>query len=249
MRTLPEDSSICTQVLPAMWAGYRCQLSNICPPEGIVDFTSKVIQKGLCVPQEIADKISKDYYLGSVHDFCVSHFGRNLTDKDHERILLTANEFVKNGTIIEVDENEKDLIKLLATKVVVNAHQRANHAMASACFLHERGRLPKENVFMLQKGVSPIFYDKNEFDRSEMLQKEVFDVPDDRLFRSFDNWINCFGMRYNFNQMKHLLGGMRYMNALIMKKAAQTHLIEQRHPHRRTEYVSRVWRNRFSGRG
>ena len=240
---LSDDSPIRDQILPAVWGGYRLPVI-LQVPEGAIDFISKVIEKGCHVPQEIADKISKDYYLGNVHDFCVSYLGRNLTDADHAKILLIANEFIKKGTIIKIDENEKDLIKLLAVKVVINAHQRANQAMSNACFLNEQGRLPKENIFMLQKGTSPVFYNKDEFERAETLKKDVHGVPDDRLFASFTNWLNYFGMRYDFNQIGHLLGSMRYTNALILKKTAQTYLMDQRHPRRRERPAGRVWRGR-----
>ena len=242
MYTLPDDSPIRDQVLPAVWAGYK--LPSIYPPEEIVDFSSQLLQQDLHLPKEVADKMSHTFWMGSVHDFYANYLDRGLTDKDHNNILQTANQFVKQGTIVKIDGNEKDVIKLLAAKVVLNAHQRANHAMSNACFLNEHGMLPKENVFMLQKGISPIFYEKDEFDRAEMLANDVRGVPGDRLLTSFTNWHNHFGMRYNFDQMGNLLAGMKYINGLLITVAGHTYLKKQRHPCRRarTRSTSRGWR-------
>ena len=245
MHTLPDDSSVRNQVLPSVWAGYR---EPSCKPiTEMVAHVSQAFQEGYNLSKEEADKLSADFWTGSIHDFCVQHLGGSLTDEDHVKILQTANEFVKNGTNVRVDENEKDLIKLLAAKVVLNAHQRANHAMSNACFLIEWDRLPKENIFMLQKGISPVFYEKDEFDRSELLKNKVQGVPEDRILDSFSRWLSHAGMRYMpvFNQMGGLLNDMKYINALILKKSMESRTKVERRAHHRHRLRPRrhSWRN------
>lgn len=243
---LPKDSPLRSQVLPSVWTGYQeppCR-----PVTEMVDQISQAFQEGHGLPKEKADKLSTDFWTGSIHDFCVQHLGESLTDEDHVKILQTANEFIKNKTSVRIGENETDLIKMLAAKVVLNAHQRANHAMSNACFLAEWDRLPKENVFMLQKGISPIFYEQDEFDRAETLKNDVKGVPEDRLLDSFSRWMRHAGMRYMpvFNQMGGLLNDMKYMNALILKKSMESYKKEKgkiHHLHRRRP-VRCSWRTR-----
>lgn len=222
LQNLPDNSPVRSQVLPSVWVGYKEPSCR--PVTEMVAQVSQAFQEGYNLSKEEADKLSTDFWTGSIHDFCVQHLSEKLTDEDHVKILQTANEFVKNGTNIRIDENEKDLIKLLAAKVVLNAHQRANHAMSNACFLNEHGMLPKENIFMLQKGISPIFYEKDEFDSSELLKNNVHNVPEDRILDSFSRWMNHAGMRYMpvFNQMGGLLNDMKYTNALILKKSMES---------------------------
>ena len=244
LQILSDDNPLSNQVLPSVWTAYKKPPCR--PITEMVDQTSQAFQKGYGLSKEEADKLSSDFWTGSIHDFCIQHLNANLTDEDHVKILQTANEFVKNGTNVRVDENEKDLIKLLAAKVVLNAHQRANHAMSNACFLVEWDRLPKENVFMLQKGISPIFYEKDEFDRSELLKNEVRGVPEDRILDSFSRWMSHAGMRYMpvFNQMGGLLSDMGTMNALILRKSAESYVKEQRKiAHLNNRYLHRERRN------
>lgn len=243
---LPEDSPLRSHVLPSVWMGYKeppCK-----PVTEMVDQVSQTFQEGYNLSKEEADELSTAFWTGSVHDFCVRYLGESLTDEDHSKILQTANEFVKNQTSVRINENEVDLIKLLAAKVVLNAHQRANHAMSNACFLTEWDRLPKENVFMLQKGISPIFYEQDEFDRAESLKDNVRGVPDDRLLDSFSKWINYAGIRYMpvFSQMGGLLNDMKYTNALILKKSIESYMKEKKKiPHlRRSRPIRRSWRTR-----
>ena len=245
MHTLPDDSSVRSQVLPSVWAGYKEPSCK--PATEMVAQISQAFQEGYNLPKEEADKLSTDFWTGSIHDFCVQHLSEKLTDEDHVKILQTANDFVKNGTNVRIDENEKDLIKLLAAKVVLNAHQRANHAMSNACFLNEQGRLPKENIFMLQKGISPIFYEKDEFDRSELLKNEVRGVPEDRFLDSFSSWMNHAGIRYMLvlHQMGGLLNDMKYTNALILKKSLESRAKGER----RGRYRHRLRPRRRSWRG
>ena len=246
IQVLPDDSSLSQEVLPSVWAGYKKPAYK--PIEEMVDQTSQAFQMGYQLSKEEADKISSCFWTGSVHDFCVQYLGKNLTDEDHAKVLKMANEFIKNGTIVKIDEKETDLIKLLATKVVLNAHQRANHAMSNACFLNEQGMLPKESVFMLQKGISPVFYDKDEFDCAEKLKNNAWGVPDERLLESFTNWVSYSGIRYipAFNQMGNLIKDMKYTNALILKKALDTYMKEKRRFHLRHRPRSRcrIWRSR-----
>ncbi len=242
MHNLPDDSAIRNSVSPAVWTGYKSPA--ICPPLGMVDFISQYLQQGYHIPKEESDKMSHTFWTGSVHDFCTNYLDRDLTDVDHAKILSTANEFVKNRTIIRIDENETDIVKLLASKVVLNAHQWANHAMSYACFLNEQGRLPKEDVFMLQKGTSPIFYENNDFQKADSLKKSVSGVPEEQMLKSFKNWLGCYGQNYDFYQLNSLIADMRYINALIMKKAARGYLAKQRHPHHRVRSVGRSWRGR-----
>ena len=233
MYTLPDNSPIRDSVLPAIWAGYKSP--SVCPPLEIIDSIGLFLQQNSLLSQEEASNISSCFWRNSVHDFCIQYLGKDLTDEDHAKILKMANEFVKNGTAIKIDEKETDLIKLLASKVVLNAHQRANHAMSHACFLNKQGILPKENVFMLQKGISPVFYEQKEFDLSESLKKDVQGVPKDRLLGSFTDWINHAGMRYipAFNQMGGLLRDMKYMNALILTKSVELYTRTKRIEHHR----------------
>ena len=245
IQPLSEDNPISQSVLPSVWAGYVRPAYR--PITEAVDQTSQTIQMGFNLSKEESDNISNSFWTGSVHDFCVRYLGQKLSDEDHTKILKTANEFIKNGTSIRIDEKENDLIKLLAAKVVLNAHQRANHVISQACFLNEMGMLPGENMFMLQRGTSPIFYEKDEFDRSEKLKNDAHGVPEDRLLRSFTNWFHRAGMRYipAFNQMGGLLKDMRNMNALILKEALESYTRGKRVARYRNRPRSRrpIWRS------
>ena len=242
IQPLSDNSPLSQEVLPAVWVGYKSPSYR--PITEAVDQTSQVIQLGYRLSKEEADKISNCFWTESIHDFCVQYLREKLTDEDHTKILKTANEFIKNGTTIRIDENETDLTKLLAAKIVLNAHQRANHAMSNACFLWELNILPRENIFMFQKGISPVFYEKDEFDRSEMLKDRANGVPEDRLLGAFTNWLHRAGMRYipAFNQMGGLLKDMRYMNALILKKSMESYTREKRIARRRHRTRRCCWR-------
>ena len=247
IQSLSDESPLAQEVLPSVWAGY--QLPAKCPPAEVIGFVSQNLRQGYRIPNEVADAISRDFWSGSIHDFCVQHLGQVLKDEDHAKILKTANDWIQNGTTIRIDEKENDLTKLLAAKVVLNAHQRANHAMSNACFLNEQGMLPQENIFMLQKGISPVFYEKDEFDRSEQLKNHAQGVPEDRLLGSFTAWMHRAGMRYMtvFNQMGALLNDMKYMNALILKKTMESYMRTERIARHR--HHPRTGRRSWRGRG
>ena len=226
IQPLSDDSLLSKEVLPSVWVGYKKPPCR--PITKTVEETA--LQLGYRLPKEEADKISNCFWTGSVHDFCVLYLAGELEEEDHAKILKTANEFIKDGTIIKIDEKETDLITLLAAKVVLNAHQRANHAMSHACFLNNYDRLPRENIFMLQKGISPIFYEKEEFDRSETLKCRVYDVPEDQLRKAFHHWLYYNGIRYIpvLNQMEKLLKGIEHITTLILKKSVESYMSEKR---------------------
>jgi len=244
MQPLSDNSPLSQEVLPAVWVGYKCPS---CQPITVaLDQTSQAIQSGFHFSKEEADKISNCFWTESIHDFCVQYLGGKLTDEDHAKILKTANEFIKNGTTIRIDKKETDITKLLAAKIVLNAHQRANHAMANACFLWEVNMLPKENIFMLQKGISPVFYEKDEFERSEMLKDKAYGAPEDRLSRAFTNWFHRAGMRYipAFNQMRELVRDIRHMIIPILEISMKSHTKEKRIARRRHRTRRCCWRSR-----
>ena len=245
IQPLADDSPLSQEVLPSVWAGYKKPQCR--PITEAVEQTAQALQMGYHLSKEEADKISHCFWTESLHDFCVQYSGEKLTDEDHAKILKTANEFIKNGTIIKIDEKETDLIKLLAAKIVLNSHQRANHAMSHACFLNNYDRLPQENTFMLKKGISPIFYEKDEFDRSETLKDQLNDVPEDRLLVAFTEWFHRAGMHYVsiFNQMGMLLKEMGKINALILRQSMEAYRKQKRkieHHHRRQRPRHPGWR-------
>ena len=228
IQPLPDDSPLSQTVLPSVWGGYK-KSQNFSTLK-LVDQLSETIQGARHLSAEEANKISNHFWTSSLHDFCILYLGEKLTNEDHARILKTANEFIKNGTPIRIDENETDLIKLLSAKVALNAYHRSHHTMLTACFLNARGELPKENIFMLQKGISPDFYEKEEFNRAEMLKNIVYDVPNTYLIKTFNDWFYRFGIRYapTLNQMKTLSNYRGRIDGLILKQSTEHYETKER---------------------
>ena len=246
MEKLSEDCALRLQVLPAVWLGYR-GIFNKFKDNTVKDFLSHVLQEGLDIPQEKADAISSDFFDGSLHDFCVKHLDRVLKTEDHQKILMTAQEMIKSGKKETVSEKD-DLIRLLACKVALNAHDASNHMLSAACFLNQHNALSPEGVEVLKRGISPVLYENHDFYNKmhKSLKQATQNAPEDRIYSSFNQWFLRYGFKciQTFHQYGALIHDMRNFNALIVKQAVLNCGLKQRHPHfiRRPRPVNPSWR-------
>lgn len=243
---LPDDCALRFQVLPAVWLGYR-GIFNKFKDNTVKDFLSRVLQKGRDVPREKADAISSDFFDGSLHDFCVKHLDRVLKNEDHQKILMTAQAIIKSGKKEAVSEND-DLIRLLACKVALNAHDASNHMLSEACFLQQYNALPPEGYEVLKRGISPVLYEDHDFYNKmhKSLKQATQNVPADRIYNSFNQWFLRYGFKciQTFHQYGALIHDMRNFNALIVERAILNYSLKQRHPNavRRSQSIRLPWR-------
>jgi hypothetical protein len=246
--TLPEDSDIKKEVLPAVWLGYRGTFNKF-KDDNMASFLTHILQEGRDIPKEKADSLSHDFFESSLHDFCIKHLDRKLAQEDHKKIMIQAQEIIKSGKIQPVEQND-NLIYLLANKVALNAHDVSNHMLSEACFLNQYNALPNEGYEILRRGTSPVLYEDHDFyDKAQKsLKKAAQNAPSDRVYSAFNQWFLRYGNKciMPFKQYGALIQDMRNFNALIINQAILNHQLKQRHPNtlRRPRPLNPIWRSR-----
>lgn len=183
MARLPDDSPIRSQILPSVWAGYTLPRSEIMgeklPSKGAVSSSN--------VPQEWMDEMFESFQNGSLIDFYDKYLGRSLTQKNHEEILLMANNLLK-GNVRDLTLPNNPLILIAAMDIAHNANEYGHHLFQKACFLKEQDQLPKECKFIFWRKINPSLYDEKEF---KIVQKKLSEqkVPQQWVVNAFYQWL------------------------------------------------------------
>ena len=245
MAILSDNSSVRSQILPSVWAGYTLPRSQIMgeelPSEGMISSKENI-------PQEWLDGLMKAFQIDSSASFYDKYLGGVLNERNHEQILLESNKILKQD-VQELTPTDNLLIAIMGMDVAHNADEYGHHLFQTACFLKEQNQLPKECRFMFWRKINPALYEeKDQFEQVEKSLSELTQkVPHKWAENAFYRWVHTDDSTAYLTQMIKM-AAFEFLLAekgmMPLERAVRNYIHEHHEPsyQRRLHLRRRNWR-------